>query len=72
MSNEHPIRVYRSAHGLSCADLAKELGIAEPTLRSFENGHRTISAEMAVEIEKRIGIDRAQLRPELFSNQNAA
>lgn len=66
MSKEHPLRAYRSEHELSCADLAKQLGIAEPTLRSFENGWRTISAETAVEIERSIGIPRAQLRPDLF------
>jgi DNA-binding XRE family transcriptional regulator len=62
----HPLRNYRVVHGLTCADLAKKLGIAEPTLRSFENGNRTVSAELAVEIEKLIGIKRAIFRSDIF------
>jgi transcriptional regulator with XRE-family HTH domain len=68
----HPLRAYRLRHGLSCAELAKALDIAEPTLRSFENGHRVVSAETAVEIERRIGVTRQRLRPELFGPLDSA
>ena len=62
----HPLRAYRAQHDLTCAKLAKTLGIAEPTLRSFENGHRKISAETAIEIERKIGISRSELRSDIF------
>lgn len=62
----HPLRAYRAEHALSCAELAKALDIAEATLRSFENGHRVVSAETAAEIERRIGVTREQLRPDIF------
>ena len=66
MQKTHPLRSYRAVHGLSCSDLAKKLGIAEPTLRSFENGNRKVSAELAVEIERITGITRAAVRPDIF------
>ncbi len=72
MPTEHPLRAYRSTHDLTCADLAKKLGIAEPTVRSFENGHRIISAEMAVTIEDRLGIPRYKIRADLWPEQAAA
>ena len=62
----HPLRSYRIKHGLSCGILAGKLKVAESTLRSLENGHRRLTAELAVEIEKRLGINRAILRPDLF------
>lgn len=72
MSTEHPLRTYRLEHGLSCAELGKILEVAEPTVRSFENGNRTISAEMAVTIEERIGIPRHEIRGDLWSAKAAA
>lgn len=62
------IRSYRKKHGLSCADLAKKLGLAESTLRSIENGTRPITAELAVEIERATDSEvvRQHLRPDLF------
>jgi predicted transcriptional regulator len=66
MEVQHPLRKYRVERGLSCAELAKTLDLAEATVRSYENGNRTISAETAVAIEKRIGIPRAQIRSDLW------
>jgi transcriptional regulator with XRE-family HTH domain len=62
----HPLRSYRRKNRLKAAQLAKTLGIAPSTLRSFENGNRTIDADWALEIEKRLGIDRSEIRPDLF------
>lgn len=62
------LRDYRVQKGLSPDDFAKQLGIAEPTLRSLENGTRAITAERAKEIEERTdgGLTRVQLRPDIF------
>lgn len=65
----HVLREYRQKHGLSCADVGKLLGIAEPTARSLENGNRRITPEMAVEIEKALGIPRQKLVPDLFESR---
>jgi len=66
MDKPHPLRAYRTEHGLSCVDLGKKLGIAASTVRSFENGNRVISAETAVEIEKLLGIERSAIRADLW------
>jgi len=68
------IRSYRKKHGLSCADLAKKLDLAESTLRSIENGTRPITAELAVEIERVTDavILRRHLRPDLFVRREQA
>lgn len=62
------LRLYRESLKLDPAAFAKSLGIAESTLRSLENGNRTITAERAVEIEERTkgGLTRHQLRPDIF------
>lgn len=67
----HPLRSYRRKNRLKPAQLAKKLGIAPSTLRSFENGNRVIDADWALEIERLIGIDRAEIRPDLFSREPA-
>lgn len=68
------LRAYRQQKGLSAEDFAKQLGIAEPTLRSLENGTRPITAERAKEIELATGgeITRHALRPDLFDAAAAA
>jgi len=35
----------------------------------WELGRRKITAEMAVRIEKALGIDRAKIRPDLFKRE---
>ena len=60
------IRSYRVRAGLSSRELAEKLEIPEVTLRSLENGNRPITAERAVELEKKLGIPRSELRPDLF------
>lgn len=74
MSKPHEIlRDWRLKQGLSCAEIAKKLGVAETTVRSLENGHRPITAERAVAIENVIGIPRHALRPDLYPvSQEAA
>lgn len=69
MTSGHEIlRGYRLKHGISPDEFAKCLGIAEPTLRSLENGTRAITAERAKEIEERTAgaLKRSDLRPDLF------
>ena len=66
MRKEHPIRKYRRLNEKTAKEVSKTLGIAEVTVRSFENGHRTVQAEFALKIEKLLGIHRAELRPDLW------
>lgn len=60
------IRAYREANKIRAAELAKRLGVAESTLRSYENGTRPIQPEMAVTMERELGIPRADFCPEIF------
>ncbi len=65
-SSVHPLRAYRLEKHLAPKIVAKKLGIARSTLRSFENGHRAIDADWAIQIERTLGIPRENLRPDLF------
>jgi plasmid maintenance system antidote protein VapI len=66
-----PLVRYCEIHGLSRAELADKLGYPPPTVRSWVNGHRPISAETAIHVEKMIGIPRETLRPDLFVRRAA-
>jgi plasmid maintenance system antidote protein VapI len=67
----HPLRSYRQEKNLRTSHVAEKLGIAESTVRSFENGTRTIDADWALKIEKLLGISRNALRPDLFGRRAA-
>lgn len=74
MSKTHRLlRDYRTKHGLSCGEFAKKLGIAEPTMRSLENGTRPITPERAKEIEDATNgeLTRPQLRPDIYGEARA-
>lgn len=62
------LRQYRIRAGLSTDEFAKTLGIAESTLRSYENGNRPIKPEVARLIEEvtRGQVRREELRPDVF------
>lgn len=62
----NPLRAYRKQHKLSRKDMAAKLGITPGMIGHIENGIRGISAERAVDIERRLGIPRVALRPDLF------
>lgn len=47
--------------GMSVTDAAKRLGIGRPALSNFLNGKASLSAKMAVRLEKTFGADRQQL-----------
>lgn len=60
------LRSYRIKKNLSAEAVAKKLGIAPSTLRSYENGNREIDGDFAVHIERVLGIDRVLIRADLF------
>lgn len=65
-SKKGALRAYRKQKGLPTSHVARQLGVATSTLRSWENGTREMTAEMAVRIEKALGINRVTLRPDIF------
>lgn len=64
MSN--PLRAYREKHELSQKQVAERLGCSRAMVSHWENDERDYSAEWAVLIEQRLGINRVLLRPDLF------
>lgn len=66
------LRSYRTKKGLSANEVAAQLGIAASTLRSYENGNREVGGDLAVKIEKKLGIDRVLIRPDLFRKAQRA
>ena len=63
MSLEH----YFSDKGRgSKAQLARDLGITKTWLSLLITGRRVPSATLAIDIERRTGISRKALRPDLF------
>lgn len=45
------------ALGLSITEVAEQLGVARPSLSKVLNGHAAISPEMALRIEKWLGVE---------------
>lgn len=45
---------------------AKLLGVSASELCRYENGHRRVAAERAIEFERITGISRHVLRPDVF------
>jgi transcriptional regulator with XRE-family HTH domain len=66
------LREYRQANKLTADQVGRKIGVAGSTWRSFENGHREVDGDTAVLIEKKLGIDRAEVRADLFERRAAA
>lgn len=61
-----PIRAYRKKHRLSQREIASVLNVSRSLVQSWETGDNRVTAEMAVEIEDKLGIDRMLIRPDIF------
>lgn len=62
----HPIRYWRFMHGQRLLETATKLGISESFLSLVETNRRGLSREMAIKVEKKLGIPKAKLRPDLW------
>jgi transcriptional regulator with XRE-family HTH domain len=62
----HPLRAYRINQGLSQVKLAKKLGVSLGIIAMWEKRQRRIPPLRAVAIEKKTGLKRAVLCPEVF------
>ena len=62
------ITEYRTREGKSRDDVAAMLNVDHATVWRWEKGELRITAERAVEIERTLGIPRANLRPDLFGD----
>ena len=59
------------ALGLSITDAANQLGIARPSLSRVLNGHAAVSPEMALRLEKWLGVENGG-RADLWLAEQAA
>jgi transcriptional regulator with XRE-family HTH domain len=64
----NPLREFRVREQLSQEDLAALLGVSQSAITHYECGRRKISAELAIEFERRTGarLRREIMRPDLF------
>ena len=60
------LKKLRIEKGLTTTGLGELLGISRPHASRLENAKLPVTAEMAVKIERRLGLSRAVLRPDLF------
>lgn len=67
-----PLRAHREANDLSQQEVADKLKISRAMVGLLETGEREYSAEMAILIEEKLGIDRAKVRPDLFKRESRA
>jgi len=66
----HPLKIYRDEKRLSQQQLAEKLGISRQMVGMLETGERDCTAEMCLLIEKKLGIPRETILPELFIRKN--
>jgi DNA-binding transcriptional regulator YdaS (Cro superfamily) len=57
---------FSDKHRGAKADLARDLGITRTWLSLLVSGREVPSATLSIEIERRTGINRKYLRPDLF------
>jgi transcriptional regulator with XRE-family HTH domain len=60
------LRSYRKKNRLTAREAGAKINAAATTWRSYENGHREVDGDTAVLIEKKCGVDRILIRPDLF------
>jgi DNA-binding transcriptional regulator YdaS (Cro superfamily) len=59
---------FSDKHRGAKTDLARELGITKTWLSLLVSGREVPSATLAIDIERRTGIHRKHLRPDLFGD----
>lgn len=62
---------YREKRTLSQQALADALGVSRQMIGMIEGGRRKITAEFAVQINAKLGIPLARLRPDLWGRRAA-
>lgn len=65
MAKSNPLLTYRQANNLTQKQVAKRLRCSRSLIDKIESGG-TVTAEMAVLMERRLGIERNEFRPDLW------
>jgi transcriptional regulator with XRE-family HTH domain len=71
-SKKTALRAYRKRHRMSADECGAKVGISGITWRSYENGHREVDADMALKIERELGIRPVLVRADIFRRREAA
>lgn len=66
---ESPLIALRVTREISQAELAKELKVSPSVLCKWEKGR--VPAERVIEVERRTGIARHELRPDIYPPEEA-
>jgi transcriptional regulator with XRE-family HTH domain len=62
---QHPLKSWRLATGISQYELGLELGVTNITVSRWETGLRKIDASLLPKVARITGINPARLRPDL-------
>jgi len=62
----HPLLAYRLRSALTQEDIARKVGVSAALICRMEKGNRVTSPKVAVAIEKKLGIPKAKLRPDIW------
>lgn len=64
----HPIKAFRSLHGLTLAQFGARIGVEKAAVSKWENDVQPVSVKAAIEIEAQFGPDLARwkLRPDVW------
>lgn len=65
------LKAWREANELKVNEAAEKAGVTSAMWSRWEHSVRQVPAERAVELERRIGIPRHLLRPDLFTATEA-
>ena len=66
------LRALRKRIGLSADECGAKVGVSGVTWRSYENGHREVDADMALKIERELGLKPILVRADIFRRRAAA
>tara|TARA_R110000868_G_scaffold405245_2_gene684496 strand:- start:1044 stop:1268 length:225 start_codon:yes stop_codon:yes gene_type:complete len=72
MLQEHPLKTYRVANGLSQEEMAAKLAVSSVSVSRWETGARKIDTDLVPSISEKTGIPKAELRPDLAALFNEA
>jgi len=62
----NPLKEWRIAAEMNVKQASASAGVTPGMWSRWENGVREIPIERAVDLEKKIGVSRADLRPDIF------
>jgi DNA-binding XRE family transcriptional regulator len=69
METEHPLKIYRVKNKLTQGQLAQILGVSDATITHIENGRRPVTPKNALDWERKIGLTKEALCPDIFGRE---